>query len=140
MIPNGEHIQNVVFLRHGVAKHNLLDPTTGLQPNLEDPNLFDPPLVLGGKEQALQAGEHLKKLGVKAEVCFTSPLTRCIQTATLAFLPGDRYTEGREEPKFFCTAMIREAYGKHHPDRRRNKSVLEVGQINRRLYFFRSEL
>jgi hypothetical protein len=53
-------IQKVVFVRHGIAQHNLLDPVTGQRPNLEDPELWDPPLAYQGKQQALEAGERLK--------------------------------------------------------------------------------
>jgi broad specificity phosphatase PhoE len=108
-----EKVQKVVFVRHGIAQHNLLDPVTGGRPNLEDPALFDPPLVFQGKQQALEAGERLKiwwhttQLGGEVELVITSPLTRCIQTSMLAFLPGDCYTsEGRQEPSFYCTEYV----------------------------------
>lgn len=126
-----ERIQRVTFIRHGVARHNLPDPTTGLPPNCEDPRLLDPPLVYQGKQQALAAGEEFKKWwrrkcpGEPLELIVSSPLTRCLQTATLGFLVGDSYTEDLPEPKFHCTEMVREAYGMHYPDKRRNKSLLE---------------
>jgi phosphohistidine phosphatase SixA len=127
-------IQKVVFVRHGVARHNLLDPVTGQRPNLEDPALFDPPLVFHGKQQALEVGERLKmwrdstQLGDEVELVITSPLTRCIQTTMLGFLPGDCYTaRGRHEPKIYCTELVREAFGMHYPDKRREKSLLMVG-------------
>lgn len=131
---SAERVQKVVFCRHGVAKHNLLDPVTGGPPNLEDPSLFDPPLVCQGKQQALGAGErlniwwHTTQLGEEVELIITSPLTRCIQTSMLAFLPGDSYTSshGRLEPSFFCTEYVREAFGMHYPDKRRQKSLLQV--------------
>jgi phosphohistidine phosphatase SixA len=129
-----EKIQKVVFVRHGVALHNLLDPVTGQRPNLEDPALFDPPLVFHGKQQALEVGERLKmwrhstQLGDEVELVITSPLTRCIQTTMLGFLPGDCYsTRGRHEPKIYCTELVREAFGMHYPDKRRDKSLLMVG-------------
>jgi hypothetical protein len=129
-----EKIQTVVFVRHGVAKHNLY--VDGRPPNLEDPMLFDPSLVYDGKKQALDVGESLRiwwdttQTGERIELVVTSPLTRCIQTASLAFLRGDCYTDGRQEPLFFCSELIREAYGMHYPDRRRNKSFLEVSIIS----------
>jgi broad specificity phosphatase PhoE len=128
--PGEERIQTVVFVRHGIAKHNLLDPRTGHRQNLEDPSLFDPPLVLAGKKQALEAGEKLRiwwrttQLGESIELVVTSSLTRCIQTATLALLRGEFYTQDTREPEFFCTDLIREAFGKHYPDKRRSKSLL----------------
>lgn len=123
----------MVFVRHGVARHNLLDPVTGNRPNLENPRLLDPPLVYQGKQQALDAGERLRvwwrtfQLGKNVELVVTSPLTRCIQTATLAFLPGDFYTSDQGmEPSFLCTELCREAFGMHYPDKRRELSVLRV--------------
>lgn len=127
-----EKIQRVAFVRHGVARHNLLDPAGG-RPNLEDPALFDPALVFQGKQQALEAGERLKiwwrttQFDKDVELVVTSPLTRCIQTSMLGFLPGDSYTiDGRREPKFYCTELVREAFGMHYPDKRRQKSILKV--------------
>ena len=127
-----ERIQKVVLMRHGVARHNLYDPITRRPPNLNDPMLLDPPLVIEGKKQVLDAGERLSlwcrtiNLGEQVELVIASPLTRCLQTATLAFTRGDCYTENREEPMFYCTELIREAYGMHFPDQRRPKSLLEV--------------
>ena len=127
-----EKIQTIVFVRHGIARHNLIDPRTGQLPNLKDPTLLDPPLVRDGRLQASDAGErlhvwwHTTQLGERVELVITSPLTRCLQTATLAFLPGLYYTNGWNEPSFYCTEIVREAYGKHFPDRRRNKSLLQV--------------
>ena len=132
----GEKIQTIVFLRHGIARHNLIDPRTGHMPNLEDPALLDPSLVRDGRLQASDAGErlhiwwHTTQLGERVELVITSPLTRCLQTATLAFLPGLYYTSQWDEPSFFCTELVREAYGKHFPDRRRNKSLLEVSVLS----------
>lgn len=58
---SAERIQKVVFVRHGVAKHNLPDPSTGKLHNLRDPALTDPSLVYQGKQQALHAGLRLKE-------------------------------------------------------------------------------
>lgn len=128
-----ERIQTVVFVRHAVALHNVaIDPSTGKRPCLSSPSLFDPPLLTDGKIQAVQAGAALQSwwnathAGEPIELIVTSPLTRCIQTATLAFLPGDDdYT--RPAPRMMCHDDVREAYGMHYPDRRREKSILQVG-------------
>jgi broad specificity phosphatase PhoE len=128
----------VCFIRHGVAKHNLPDPKTQGRPNLEDPALFDPQLVYQGKQQALDAGERLKiwwkttQLEEQLELVICSPLTRCIQTSMLAFLPGDyTFNDDRvKEPNLFCTEMVREAYGMHYPDKRRDKLVLQVRRFD----------
>jgi len=49
----------------------------------------------------------------------------------LALLPGDTYTNltsKKGEPKIYCTELVREAFGQHYPDKRRDKSVLQVSQ------------
>lgn len=126
--------QKIVFIRHGVAKHNLLDDN-GKPPNLNDPELFDPPLVLEGKKQVVDAGERLRiwwhttQAGEHVELVISSPLTRCLQTTGLAFLPGDSYVVGRPEPTFACMDLVREAYGMSYPDRRRTKDLLVVSGV-----------
>jgi broad specificity phosphatase PhoE len=123
--------QKIVFVRHGVAKHNLLDDK-GNPPNLNDPELFDPPLVLEGKKQVVDAGERLRiwwhttQGGEHVELVISSPLTRCLQTAALAFLPGDSYVREMPEPTFACMDLVREAHGMSYPDRRRKKDLLVV--------------
>ena len=44
----------------------------------------DRKLTKKGKEQAKNAGEALKALGVKPDLCFTSPKVRAMETARLA--------------------------------------------------------
>ena len=58
---SSERVQKVVFVRHGVAKHNIPDPTTGKAPNVRDPAMTDPSLVYQGKQQALHAGHRLQQ-------------------------------------------------------------------------------
>ena len=119
-----------MFVRHGVAQHNLLNETTGQPPNLTDPALTDPPLIHHGKRQALDAGEQVKRWwrlqDKHVQLVVTSPLTRCLQTAALMFLPGDEYTSSRPEPTIVSMDHVREAFGQHYPDRRRTKSELMV--------------
>jgi broad specificity phosphatase PhoE len=133
-------IQNVVLIRHGVAQHNVL--VNGQPPNLRDSQLLDPPLTYEGKQQALEVGERLalwyrttttttattttQLERENPQLILVSPLTRCLQTATLAFLPGQHhhYSAGKG-PKWVASDLCREAYGMHYPDRRRNISVLK---------------
>lgn len=122
--------QQIVFCRHGIARHNMLDEK-GNPPNLNDPDLFDPPLLLEGKKQVLDAAERLRiwwhttQMGEHVELVITSPLTRCLQTTALAFLPGDFYAKETPEPTIACMDLVREAYGMSYPDRRRPKNLLE---------------
>lgn len=124
-----ERSQTIVFMRHGVARHNIL--INNRRPNLEDPALWDPSLILEGRTRVVQAGDAIVQWwqttqgGETIELIVTSPLTRCIQTAILAFVPGDQYREGTTAPPLLCKQDIREAFGKHYPDKRREKSVLQ---------------
>ena len=129
--------QSIVFVRHGIARHNLLDDK-GNPPNLNDPELFDPPLVLEGKKQAFDAGERLRiwwhttQVGEYLELVIASPLTRCLQTTALAFLPGDRYAKDIPEPTIACMDLVCEApYGMSYPDRQRPKDLLMVSSWHR---------
>jgi hypothetical protein len=79
---------------------------------------------------------------VGLELVVASPLTRCLQTATLAFLPpfmayddngdDDANNNGDVPPPpppavaMVCKEEVREAFGIQYPDRRRAKSVLQV--------------
>lgn len=135
-----ERIQKVVFMRHAVARHNVIDPATGKQPSLTDASLLDPPLVTEGKIQAVIAGDAIQTWGrnntttqareqqqMNHLLIVTSPLTRCIQTATLAFLPGHDYERQLKPLTIVCKEDTREAHGGgHYPDKRREKSVLQV--------------
>jgi broad specificity phosphatase PhoE len=119
------HTRTVVFLRHGVAHHNFQGAP------LESPSLTDPSLRVEGKMGAIQAGHVIKhwlhfnrKETIDLVVC--SPLTRTLQTATLAFgLPGDD-DYSSNTPPILCIENVREASGKHYPDKRRNLSLLKV--------------
>ena len=137
-MPN-ERIQVVTFIRHGVAKHNLLDPSTGKHPDICDPIYFDPQLVNRGMQDALAVRERLSHTVLSStELIITSPLTRCLQTANLIFLPGNYATSGNGNdqsspntlappppPPIICIEAVREAYGMHYPDKRRDKRLLQ---------------
>jgi len=122
--------KQIIFIRHGVAEHNIR-PADGCSLDLTSPTLFDPPLIYNGKQGALVAGEQIRhylaahKLGI--ELIVVSPLTRCIQTATLMFLPST----GPVVP-MVCHELTREACGKHYPDKRRRRSELIVGNCRSR--------
>lgn len=113
-----------MFLRHGVAKHNLRDPTTGQSPDLTNPALWDPPLVQQGMQQAITVRERVSDVINKSELVVASPLTRCLQTAHLVFFPGSAYNQADPTP-IVCVEQVREAYGMHYPDKRREKSILQ---------------
>jgi len=60
------------------------------------------------------------------QVVISSPLRRCLQSASLAF-PGAARGLG---PPIVCNDLAREAYGMHFPDKRGKKSDSEVGTIS----------
>ena len=121
----GEKIQMVTFLRHGVAKHNLPDPVTGQHPNIHDPSYWDPPLVDRGMKEALAIRERLPHVINSVDLVITSPLTRCLQTANLVFFPGNSYDKPKSPPPMVCLEQVREAFGMHYPDKRRDKRLLQ---------------
>lgn len=114
--------------RHGIAAHNVHD-VHGQRPDLHNPRYFDPPLIGRGKMGAIEAGEAIEtwwkttQVGETIELIVCSPLTRCLQTALVAFLPGGEYQEPR---RIMAIESVREAYGMHYPDRRRSISLLKV--------------
>jgi hypothetical protein len=139
-----------------------------------DPAWVDPELTPYGKLQAVVAGGLIRthwsiqrqqettdsfkstdsattvavvgsgRCRVGLELVVASPLTRCLQTATLAFLPpfmayddndddddDDANNNGTVPPPppavaMVCKEEVREAFGIQYPDRRRSKSVLQV--------------
>ena len=154
--------KTVYIIRHGVAQHNVRDPTTGERSvNLHDPKFTDPSLIRQGEMQASVLGEQLKRRGLLVEssangavnrdedmdvdgtnnidsgltsqqdqidliVC--SPLTRCLQTASLIFPSyfnnDEQFSSSSHDLldrrcKVCCHGDVREAFGMHYPDKRR---------------------
>ena len=103
---------------------------------MKSPTLLDPPLVTRGKFGAIEAGKKIQMWfmtrGKRIDLVVSSPLTRCLQTASLAFLPGDDYPSSSDNERqsrsipIACTELPREAHGVHYPDKRRSKDLLEV--------------
>lgn len=72
----------------------------------------------------IRAWQKSELNGQSFELLVTSPLTRCIQTTVLAFLPGENYET--PQSNIVCIEDVREAYGMYYPDKRREKSLLMV--------------
>ncbi len=66
----------LVLLRHGESQWNLENRFTGW---------IDVPLSPKGEEEARQAGEKLKALGITFDLAFTSVLQRAIRTMEIVF-------------------------------------------------------
>lgn len=62
------------------------------------------------------------------ELVVCSPLSRTLQTASLAFLPDP---EDPHPVPIVCIENVREAYGMHYPDKRRERSTLVVSACDR---------
>lgn len=121
-----ERIQTVRFLRHGVAKHNVPDPVTGQPPNIHSPALWDPSLIDRGQHQAVTVGRRLAHVLPGVELIVASPLSRCMETAQLVFGTCHNFDRtGATPPPLVCVEQVREAYGMHYPDKRRDKSFLQ---------------
>jgi hypothetical protein len=137
----------VIVMRHGVALHNVPDPATHHPRRLDDPALTDPPLIETGRMQAVQAGTRIAEWwrrqqhplygcggngdDTPIDLVVVSPLSRCIETAVLAFVPGTAGTATTSTGppsirRFVCHEDVREAFGRHYPDKRSEKSILEV--------------
>ena len=71
-----------IFLRHGEAEHNVLFHKIG-ETAFEKEEVRDAPLTEQGIQQAKEAALKLREF--KIIDIWSSPLTRCIQTATEAF-------------------------------------------------------
>ncbi len=70
-----------VFLRHGEAAHNVAQRDVG-DIAYQDPQWRDAHLSGRGREQALMAGEEIAaRFGSQFQAIWSSPLSRCIQTA-----------------------------------------------------------
>lgn len=115
--------KTVYLVRHGVALHNVPDPSSGDYHDKYDPRLTDPPLISDGKEQIRNTGHKLR--GVDLDLVVTSPLTRCLQTTQL-ILEGWKSLNSASSPAVVCLENVREAFGKHYPDKRSPKSLLQV--------------
>jgi broad specificity phosphatase PhoE len=122
-----ERVQPVIFVRHGVAWHNVLNPQGG---GGHRHDLFDPPLTTDGKMQAVLVGDTIRgwlrqqRPREPQYMVLTSPLTRCLQTAMYAFgIPSD--SSSHTTTTFQCHENLREACGIHKCDARRTKSELQ---------------
>jgi 2,3-bisphosphoglycerate-dependent phosphoglycerate mutase len=64
----------LVIMRHGKTEHNKLGLFTGWE---------DAPLAAEGRDEARRAGKLLRRHGIEFDVCYTSWLSRAIETAWL---------------------------------------------------------
>lgn len=98
-----------IFVRHGQAEHNTAAERLG-DSAYEDPAYQDARLTRLGHEQARTAGEIIKKIHNHRPVhIYSSPLTRCIQTAE------EIVAAGVKASSFVLHDMLLERLHKNHP-------------------------
>ena len=134
--------QAIILMRHGVAVHNAPDARTKQYPDIYDPRFTDPPLIPEGTHQASQASLRIQQYLVASnggrpdvDVVISSPLRRCLQTASLAFpnqqrmagaavplVPSEPSKPLERRPRMLVNELVREAFGSHYPDKRRDRS------------------
>jgi len=69
-----------VFVRHGQAEHNVAVQFEG-EAAYRNPRYKDAALTFQGRQQSLATGQYLKHQIGTFSVCYTSPLSRCMDTA-----------------------------------------------------------
>jgi len=79
--------KTLIFIRHGESTHNLKfrECTTWWSCQCFNINLRDSPLSSQGKAQVEKVRKQLETSHVQVQVVLTSPLTRALQTAQIAF-------------------------------------------------------
>lgn len=65
-------MKSIYFVRHGQSQWNVENKICGST---------DAPLTEKGKDQAVQAGNNILEMGIKADLIITSPLSRAHDTA-----------------------------------------------------------
>jgi broad specificity phosphatase PhoE len=145
-LPLPPNAKVVHLVRHGQGFHNLMadlyhDMGRTWTQFVASPNnpytrveLTDSPLTEVGRRQAVALQPHVLRLGemgARPQLVTSSPQTRALQTALLAFEPllvegcvGDAHDEGHCRVPFVAHEMLREETGVHVCDRRRPASRL----------------
>eukprot|EP00200_Dunaliella_tertiolecta_P005166 CAMPEP_0202343104 /NCGR_PEP_ID=MMETSP1126-20121109/3373_1 /ASSEMBLY_ACC=CAM_ASM_000457 /TAXON_ID=3047 /ORGANISM="Dunaliella tertiolecta, Strain CCMP1320" /LENGTH=254 /DNA_ID=CAMNT_0048934135 /DNA_START=155 /DNA_END=916 /DNA_ORIENTATION=- len=86
--PAGAGSKIIRLMRHGTTEMNeYLRQRPYGSPNFKDPGYYDTRLTESGKEGAKRAEAVAKSLEPQPDLLVISPLTRALQTASLAFLP-----------------------------------------------------
>jgi broad specificity phosphatase PhoE len=81
-----------IFVRHGEAEHNVATRFEG-DAAYSNPRYKDAHLTFYGTQQCRGTGQYLKYQVDTIDSCYTSPLTRCIETASYIreLLPFNRF-------------------------------------------------
>jgi broad specificity phosphatase PhoE len=144
-LPLPPNAKVVHLVRHGQGFHNLMADLyhdvgrtwTQFVASPDNPytrvELTDSPLTEVGRRQAIALQPHVQllcEMGARPQLVTSSPQTRALQTALLAFEPllegcvGDAQDEGNCRVPFVAHEMLREETGVHVCDQRRPASRL----------------
>jgi len=112
--------KRLILIRHAEGWHNkdYYERPNYMADGLgETEEYWDARLTPTGVAQSAKLSRRLKDVGINVQLVATSPLTRAIQTASIAF-PQPR-------PPFISTSLARERVWTHQCDRRRSRATLE---------------
>jgi len=114
--------KTIYLVRHGRSQHNKAADEIG-DAAYDDEAYYDAELVDEGLEQAVHAGVSLRNKGIGCVVA--SPLTRCLQTASIA-CANDVEGMGGPRTRRVVIEHVRESgkYGHHPYNRRRAKEAI----------------
>lgn len=119
--------KRLIFIRHAEGWHNkdYFEKPNYMADGLGETEAYwDARLTPEGKAQSQRLAEKLESRSGppgQTQLVAVSPLTRAIQTATIAF-PSNMTTT---RPQFVATSLCRERVWTHQCDRRRPRHVLE---------------
>ena len=125
LAPNSYRKRKTVYLvRHGKSEHNRAADEVG-DAAYEDEAYYDAQLVEEGISQAARVGTRLRNKGIQCIV--SSPLTRCLQTASIA-AANDVKGLGGHGTRRVVLEHLRESgkYGCHPCNRRRPKEEVAL--------------
>ncbi|KAM6478116.1 histidine phosphatase superfamily [Trichoderma sp. SZMC 28011] len=139
---DGQARYKLIFLiRHGQGFHNVKEAEVGragweakwaLLDGDDETTWADAKLTQKGKSQALEIKATLERDIREMKVplpgkCYTSPLTRCLETTRLAFSGLEWPTDQPFKP--MIKEALRERLGKHTCDRRSTRSWIESNYV-----------
>lgn len=114
---SGMAFKTLHLVRHAQAQHNAACIAAGGDRSIYlSEALVDARLTDLGRTQADALRDALVAAAVEVDVVLVSPLSRCCETARIAFSAGSR---------FVATETCRERSGQHPCDRRRTRTELE---------------
>ena len=119
--------KRLIIIRHAEGWHNkdyLEKPNYMADALGETEEYWDARLTPTGVEQATKLAQKLQELDADVELVTTSPLSRAVQTASIAF-PAESGGWPMMRPPFVASSLARERVWTHQCDRRRSRDAIE---------------